>query len=317
MIHGWSGSALVWQRNIPAFAAHYRVIVPDLRGHGASGKPDHGFQVSRLAMDLKELVDHVQDKERLELEAMGNGTDSRKSEWRAIGGSLGCAILWCYASLFTTTPFTHKIFVDQSPLQNLIPSDWTLTHCNRGLNSPSSLLSLQNTLATSPKDAHLGSISSCLAYLAYPSPDDFEKISPETRKEDSEFFLGQAMRCNQVWLGRLMGDHTALDWRSSIAATFGPRGSQKRPKVLVVASERSGCFPAAGPLYVVELARGENGEGEKERVRGVSVSWGGHWCYWEDPEQFNKLCLEFLDEKEMVKDGGSGGRVGGKGRGLL
>ncbi|KAG4434026.1 hypothetical protein IFR05_010480, partial [Cadophora sp. M221] len=298
-IHGFTGSSLVWQRNIPSFTPHYRVIAPDLRGHGESDKPDHGFQVSRLAMDLKELVDHLQSTEE----------KGKEREWKAIGGSLGCSILWCYASLFTTTPFTHTIFIDQSPLQNLLP-DWGLTHCNRGMNSPSALLSLQNTLATSPATAHLGTISACLSYRAYPLPSDKENVSLQRKEEDEAFFLGEAMKGNQVWLGRLMGDHTALDWRGSIAATFGPgSASGGRTKVLVVASERSGCFPAEGPLFVVGLVRGEEdgGKGQgKERARGVSVNWGGHWCYWEDPGRFNRLCLAFLGlegEEGMDSDG--------------
>ncbi|KAL2064378.1 hypothetical protein VTL71DRAFT_4872 [Oculimacula yallundae] len=296
LLHGFTGSSLVWQHNISAFADYYRVIVPDLRGHGSSDKPEHGFQVSRLAMDLRELVCDLQKEE---------GGRRQMKEWKAIGGSLGCSILWCYASLFTTTPFTHTIFVDQSPLQNALP-DWGPRFHNRGMNSPSSLAHLQNTLATSPEEAHLGTISACLSYLAYPLPSDEQKISVERREKDKEFFLGEAMRGNQAWLGKLMADHTALDWRASIAATFGQREiTGRETKVLVVASERSGCFPAEGPLFVVGLVRGsDRGDGSQdwERAKGISVSWGGHWCYWEDPATFNELCLKFLTSRDMDED---------------
>jgi hypothetical protein len=51
-------------------------------------------------------------------------------------------------------------------------------------------------------------------------------------------------------------------------------------------------------LKVVELVNGDGtGEGDNDRARGVVVDWGGHWCYWEKPELFNKLVLDFLDEK--------------------
>lgn len=93
-----------------------------------------------------------------------------------------------------------------------------------------------------------------------------------------------------------MADHTANDWRSSIAHSFGPGslGGENETRVLVVASERSGCFPAKGPMRVVELV---NGEGKEDgRARGVVVEWGGHWCYWERPELFNELVLGFLGE---------------------
>lgn len=193
------------------------------------------------------------------------------------------------------------IFIDQSPLQNQLP-DWPLTHCNRGMNSPSALSSLQETLATDPETAHRGTIAACLAYRAFPLESDFGSVEERRRVsgEDEEFFLGEAMRGRQEWYGKLMGDHTGLDWRASIGATFGP-GSSCSAKVLVVASERSGCFPAAGPLFVVKLVNGDGkGEGgEEKRAMGVGVEWGGHWCYWEDPEKFDKLCLAFLGDGEM------------------
>jgi non-heme chloroperoxidase len=73
----------VWQKNIPAFRETYRVIAPDLRGHGESEKCEHGYQVMRLAMDLRELVLSLQNEE-----------GKNRKPWRAIGGSLGCSILW-------------------------------------------------------------------------------------------------------------------------------------------------------------------------------------------------------------------------------
>lgn len=157
------------------------------------------------------------------------------------------------------------------------------------MNSASSIALLQSTLATSPSTAHLGTIAACLGYRYSPHPSDPAVRDPNIAKADEDFFLREALKGEAVWLGKLMADHTALDWRASIAATFGP-ASGSETKVLVVASERSGCFPAAGPLCVVGLVG--------ERARGVSVGWGGHWCFWEDPAKFNKLCLEFLADAE-------------------
>jgi pimeloyl-ACP methyl ester carboxylesterase len=59
------------------------VIVPDLRGHGDSGKPRAGYHVSRLAMDLANFIKHMA------LDQYGDG-----KQVAAIGTSLGAAILW-------------------------------------------------------------------------------------------------------------------------------------------------------------------------------------------------------------------------------
>jgi pimeloyl-ACP methyl ester carboxylesterase len=231
-------------------------------------------------MDLHELVLHVQSQ---------NG--GKVTPLKGLGGSLGCSILWCYAELFTTAPFTHMIFVDQSPLQNSTLDGWDSRYCNRGMNSAPAVAALQTTLAFSPETAHRGTIAACLAYRSHPL--DADNVAKETSQSDEAFFLGEAMKGNPKWYGQLMADHTALDWRDSIAATFGP-GSGSQTKVLVVASSRSGCFPSEGPMKVVEFVNG----GEKEgKGSGVVVEWGGHWCYWEKPDLFNQMVLGFLDGK--------------------
>ncbi|KAG9232541.1 Alpha/Beta hydrolase protein [Amylocarpus encephaloides] len=281
LIHGFTGSSAVWQRNIPAFSSQYRVIAPDLRGHGFSEKPKHGYQVMRLAMDIRELVQLLQSKEE----------PGSSKPWKSIGGSLGCSILWAYASLFTISPFTHTIFVDQAPLQNSDPSSgWDHRFCNRGMNNPLAVASLQTTLAISPETAHKGTISACLSYRSHPIPT--EMITPQQFAEDEAFFLAEAMKGDPWWYGKLMADHTAIDWRDTIRACYGADSGSKT-KVLVLASSRSGCFPAGGVTSVVDLVNGDR-EGSEVRALGVVVEWGGHWMYWEDHEKFDTLCLDFL-----------------------
>jgi pimeloyl-ACP methyl ester carboxylesterase len=283
-IHGFTGSSLVWQRNIPTFSQEHRVIVPDLRGHGASDKPKHGYHVSRLAMDLRELLIHLEP----------SLMDGKSSGWKAMGGSLGCSILWCYAELFTTSPFNSMVFVDQSPLQNSTLDGWDSQFCNRGLNNASALSALQTTLLLSSETAHKGTIASCLSYRSHPLPPPAPEISPQTQAADEEFFLKEAMKGDGEWLGKLMADHTSLDWRDSIAACFG-KGSGSKTLVLVVASSRSGCFPAAGPLKVVNFVNGGQKKGYGV-AQGVTVDWGGHWCYWENPERFERLVARWWND---------------------
>ncbi|KAH9876512.1 hypothetical protein J1614_003643 [Plenodomus biglobosus] len=275
LLHGFTGSGKIFQRNVTALSQDRFVLVPDLRGHGDSDKPNAGFHVARLAMDLKNLIDYFEFQD---------------GKIAAIGTSLGAAILWCYAELFGTKAFSHMMFVDQAPLQNYL-SDWGPEYGNRGCNSPEALLQMQQTLQSDPKEAHRGTIAACLGYRAYPQPGD-PTPSSKIWQEDESFFLGEALKGDGWWYGKLMADHTANDWRFSIAQNFGP-GSGSRTKIFVVASTRSGCFPAAGPLKVVELVNGER-ESESGLARGVAVEWGGHWCYWERPDIFNNMALDFL-----------------------
>ncbi|KAF2664364.1 alpha/beta-hydrolase [Microthyrium microscopicum] len=227
-------------------------------------------------MDLRELLQHLKVYKAL-----------------ALGGSLGCSILWCYAELFTTNYFTRMIFVDQSPLQNSTLDGWDSRYCNRGMNSAPAVAAMQMALSLAPDTVYSGTTAICLAYRSHPR--DSDEVTHAMRDEDEAFFLGEARRGDAEWFGKLMADHTALDWRDSIRSTFGP-GSGSFTKVLVIASTRSGCFPAAGPMTVVDFVNGETEEDSKKLAQGVVIDWGGHWCYWENPESFNKLVLDFLDK---------------------
>lgn len=148
---------------------------------------------------------------------------------------------------------------------------------------------MQHTLENDPEAAHRGTIGACLGYRSHPQPGDPTEDSKEWC-QDEIFFLREAMKGDGRWYGKLMADHTALDWRDAIAHSFGPISSS-HTEVLVVASTRSGCFPAAGPLKVVELVNGGDHGG---LAKGVTIEWGGHWCYWEKPDLFNELVLDFL-----------------------
>lgn len=154
-----------------------------------------------------------------------------------------------------------------STLQNYL-SDWGPEYGNRGCNNPKALAEIQSTLESDPKTAHLGTIAACLGYRWHPQAGD---PTPDSQawQDDEAFFLDEALQGDGWWYGKLMADHTALDWRDAIKQSFGP-GSGSTTKTLVVASTRSGCFPAAGPLKVVELANG----GTEGGWRGV-LQWSG------------------------------------------
>lgn len=56
LLHGWSQAAALWHAQIDAFSATHRVLALDMRGHGGSQTPDHGYRIARLSQDLHELM---------------------------------------------------------------------------------------------------------------------------------------------------------------------------------------------------------------------------------------------------------------------
>ena len=79
-----------------ALSKRHFVLVPDLRGHGDSGKPRAGYHVARLAMDLQNFIAHMKLDE-----------DGSKGGISAIGTSLGAAILWYVNPILSIPQHQH------------------------------------------------------------------------------------------------------------------------------------------------------------------------------------------------------------------
>ncbi|WP_250152452.1 alpha/beta fold hydrolase [Ancylobacter radicis] len=97
LIPGWSQTAEEWTFQIESLSTAYRVIAIDMRGHGRSGKPDHGYRVARLAADLHDLI-RAQDLTDVTL----------------IGHSMGSSVIWSYLEQFGESNIDRMVFVDQA-----------------------------------------------------------------------------------------------------------------------------------------------------------------------------------------------------------
>ncbi len=58
-VHGLGSSHKDWFAQARAFAHSFRVITLDLRGHGASEKPDGRYSIPLMADDIARLMDHL------------------------------------------------------------------------------------------------------------------------------------------------------------------------------------------------------------------------------------------------------------------
>ena len=56
LVHGFPETSYAWRKVIPMLAERYTVIAPDLRGCGASDRPETGYDKRTVASDLRELV---------------------------------------------------------------------------------------------------------------------------------------------------------------------------------------------------------------------------------------------------------------------
>ena len=59
LLHGFGQHGGSWAPLVPAFARHFRVVVPDMRGCGRSEGTEPGFTAVDLATDVVALMDHI------------------------------------------------------------------------------------------------------------------------------------------------------------------------------------------------------------------------------------------------------------------
>ena len=178
-VPGWSCSTRFFDKNLEPLSATFKVVAVDLRGHGESDKPDHGYRISRFAMDIRELLDHL---------GLENVT--------AVGWSMGASILWSYLELFGSHRIARLVSVDQSPAQYFAP-DWKWGQL--GCYDAESFVRLCCDLTYAERAVAEGTVKGCM--------------HREPTEEEVAFLAGEIMKCPARVKIDIMRDHTNLDWR--------------------------------------------------------------------------------------------------------
>ena len=209
MIPGWSQTAAMFQDQITAFSEKYHVIALDMRGHGDSDKPNHGYRMSRLAKDLNEFL---------------NGQGLNKVT--LIGHSMGCSVIWAHWDLFGSERTGSMILIDQAPCTTFGPG-WT----DAEKAEAGAVFSPQTLYDTT---AALAGIDGEVTTAALVNGMFFTKSYPESQKK---FALAQNLKFPRPEAAKLLVDHCVQDWRDTIARINVP--------TLVVGAKASFFTPAS------------------------------------------------------------------------
>jgi pimeloyl-ACP methyl ester carboxylesterase len=59
LLHGYTGASTDWAFCFDELASQYRLIIPDLRGHGRSTNPSGAYTQRQAAHDVQALLDHL------------------------------------------------------------------------------------------------------------------------------------------------------------------------------------------------------------------------------------------------------------------
>ena len=103
MLPGWSQSAALFREQFAGLSEQIHCVALDQRGHGESDKPSHGYRISRLAQDLRELIEHC------ELEQI-----------TLLGHSMGSSVIWAYLDAYGEDRLAGLVIDDQPTAMTLL-----------------------------------------------------------------------------------------------------------------------------------------------------------------------------------------------------
>jgi non-heme chloroperoxidase len=188
MVPGWSQTAAQFRRQIDGLADRYRVIAIDMRGHGDSAKPEHGYRIQRLAKDLWDVL------RALDLQDV-----------TLLGHSMGCSVLWCYADLFGTERIGRFVFCDEPPMLTSNPA-WSAQELEDAgaIFSPEAVTQTMNALAGPDGVATTSGFVSGMVTKAMP---------PETLA----WMIEENLKLPRRHAATLLYNHCHQDWRDVMA----------------------------------------------------------------------------------------------------
>jgi non-heme chloroperoxidase len=187
MIPGWSQTAAQFKHQIAGLSDRYRVIALDMRGHGDSDKPTHGYRIHRLSADVHEFI-------------LANNLKNVT----LAGHSMGCSVIWGYWELFGRDRVNKLILIDQMPMITSNPtwSDAEKTDAGAILDKDS-LYSVTNSLAgpdgVKTTEGFIGGM--------------FNKTYP---RDELTWVVDQNLKMPRPYAARLLYDHATNDWRDVI-----------------------------------------------------------------------------------------------------
>ncbi|MDO5142025.1 MAG: alpha/beta hydrolase [Eubacteriales bacterium] len=161
LLHGFCCSSQVFQRNIAGLSRDHRLILMDLRGHGASSKTLSGVTMPRMAQDVKNLIEHL-----------------KLEDVTLLGWSMGGQVALMYWRLFGGYGYVRRIGILDSTLYPFSEGEWNL-HGNRCYDMDKANARLIRMLSDHEADAEAmvdGMVASPV------SPEDRQFIKEEIMK---------------------------------------------------------------------------------------------------------------------------------------
>lgn len=179
LVHGWSQCGEMFKKNIPGLSKYYRVIALDLRGHGDSGKPSHGYRISRLAKDVRDFI-------------AGLGLE----KVNLLGWSMGCSIIWSYWEMFGPERLEKLILVDEPPWLINVPG------YNHGILNAEDLVSFCDKIRNDREAMTKWFVD--------------QMVTTDMPQQEKDWIATVNQKMPAQHAGDLLFIHCSIDWRDAV-----------------------------------------------------------------------------------------------------
>jgi len=187
MIPGWSQTAAQFRAQLAGLSDRYRVIAIDMRGHGESDKPDHGYRIQRLSADVHEFL-------------AANGL----TNVTLAGHSMGCSVIWGYWELYGKDRLAKLILIDQMPMITTNPIWSEQEKIDAGaILDKESLYSVTNSLAGPD------GVKTTEGFITGMFNKDYSR-------DELAWVIKQNLKMPREYAARLLYDHATNDWRDVV-----------------------------------------------------------------------------------------------------
>lgn len=189
-VPGWSANGAEYINVMYLLSKRYHVYVLDPRNQGFSQRVEYGNRISRYAVDLKELGDHL-----------------KLASADYCGWSMGASVIWSYIDLFGTKGIRKAIFIDE-PISIYSHADWSE---EERINAGGMTTSIERMVAAfangAPTNNLVVDMKAMQRYMAKDSPYFV----------NSEEFANTFVKNDPKHMKLVLFDHASNDWRDVVS----------------------------------------------------------------------------------------------------
>ncbi len=178
-IHGVWMSGQFFREQVPYFARLYRVIVPDLRGHGRSAPVHYGHTLPVYARDIGEMIDCLGLRDVV-----------------LVGWSMGSMVIWEYFRQFGLKNIKATVVIDQ-PATDFTNDEWSM-----GLFDFSGLWDMMDAVQTDRE----GAVRTLIPLM----------LKDEPSGEDFRWMFDEITRLPESVASAILFDQTLRDYRQVV-----------------------------------------------------------------------------------------------------